>query len=428
VWNVKQKANLLRQKMKHSFSKLIQIIFAMKRLFVLFIIFPVSFCAQSDAANLQHLLENDSSSARLLLSYPDSIRNFVYTAAQYPQVVAKLGALQSSSSLAFQKLASKYSEERQKQLWDLSRYPELPSLIIANKGKRRKELLQVFSNYETHTKKAAVYFARHHSDDIEQMMNIQKNFNSGYREAVKNYPYSVKASFDQLLRYPELASVFSRDTTATRTLGSLYSQNPSLVKNVMDSASKQFAKEYSREFEDWKNGISSNPKVANDMKGLSRNYKKDSDYYEDDDVYATGAQEKVNPTAANYNSYNNYYVNPYPYWAGYPSWYYTPYWYPYPSWWLAGYYWYPNRSFYFYGMPAYHFGYWYYNHPNNYYYRYPHAGNYFYQHYQTYPRSNSGMNRAVQQWNGRRMGGGSFPAGGGRGGGGYGGGGGGRRR
>jgi hypothetical protein len=404
----------------------------MKRLFALFIILRVSFFAQSDAAKLQHLLQDDSSSARLLLSYPDSIRNFVYTAAQHPQALAKLEALQNSSSLAFQSLASKYSEERQKQLWDLARYPELPALIIANKGKRRKDLSQVFSRYEPHTKKAAVYFARHHTDDMEQMLSIQKNFNSGYHEVVKNYPYNVKASFDLLLHYPELASAVSRDTATSRSLGNLYSQNPTMVKHIMDSASAQFAKEYSKEFEDWKNGISSNPKVADDMKGLSKNYKKDSDYYEDDDVYATGAQEKVSPTAANYNSYNNYYVNPYPYWAGYPTWYFAPYWYPYPSWWSAGYYWYPNRSFYFYGMPNYNFGYWYYNHPRNYYYRYPHAGNYFYQHYQTYPRSNSGMNRAVQQWNGRRMGGGSFPAGGGgRGGGGYGGGmpgGGGRRR
>jgi hypothetical protein len=404
----------------------------MKHLFVLLILLPASFFAQSDAAKLQHLLQDDSSSARLLLNYPDSVRNVVLTAAQYPQAMAKLEALQNSSSVAFQNAASKYSQERQKQLWDISRFPELPSLIIANKGKRRGELSDIFSNYEPHTKKAAIYFARHNSDAIVQMLDIQKNFNSGYREITKNYPYNVKTSFDQLLRYPELASTFSRDTVTTKSLGNLYSQNPALVKHVMDSASQQFAKDYNREFSGWKNGISSNPKVAKDMKGLAREYKKDADYYEDDDVYANGAEEKVNPSTT---TYNNYYVNPYPYWAGYPSWYFTSYWYPYPWWWSAGYYWYPHRPFYFYGMPSYHFGYWYYNHPNNYYYRYPHAGNYFNQHYQSYPGSNSGINRASREWNGRRMGGGSFPGGGGRMGGGYngggrmgGGGGGGRRR
>jgi hypothetical protein len=394
----------------------------MKYLFVLFIImFRVSFFAQSDAARLQHLLQDDSSSARLLLNYPDSIRNTVLLAAEYPQAMTKLESIQSSSSVSFQNLMSGLSHERQKQLWDISRYPELPSLIIANSGKKRGELSKIFSNYESQTKKAAIYFARHNSGAVVQMQNIQKSFNSAYHEMIKNYPGNVKASFDLLLRYPELPSTFSRDTTTTRTLGNLYNQDPALVKHMMDSASQQFAKDYDKEFAAWKNGISSNPKVTGDMKKLSREYRRDADYYEDDDVYATGDEEKINSTST--ANYNNYYVNPYPYWAGYPSWYYTPYWYPYPWWWSSGFYWYPHRSFYVYGMPSYNFGYWYYNHPRNYYYRYPHAGNYFNQHYQNYPRSNSGMNRAVQEWNGRRTGGGSFPAGGGRiGGGGSGGG------
>jgi hypothetical protein len=387
----------------------------MKNIFFLsVIIFRISFFAQSNAAKIQNLLANDSSTVRLLLGYPDSVRNAALMVAERPLAMARLESLQRSSSVSFRNLISSHSRERQKQLWNISRFPELPMLIVESKGKRGSELSEIFSRYGTETKKAAMHFAKHDNEAIVQMMNIQKDFNSGYRELIKNYPGDVKASFDMLMRYPELASAFSRDSATTRALGNIYSQDPALVKHTMDSAAQQFAKEYNREFEAWKNGISSDPEVSKDMKNLSREYKNDSDA-EEDDVYA-GAGNRPSNYSLN--------LNPYPYWAGYPTWYVAPYWYPYPWWWSAGYYWYPRRPAYFYGMPAYHFGYWYYNHPRNYYSRYPHAGNYFYHHYQSYPHSGAGMNHAVRQYNGggNRMGGRGYQGGGGGnvGGGGYG--------
>jgi hypothetical protein len=404
----------------------------MKHLFFLTIVAIHTFTfAQSDAAKLQRLFHNDSSSAQLLLGYPDSIYTAVLTAAQYPEALARLHTVQNSTSLSFQNLMGKYGSERQKQLWNISRYAELPAMIIENKGKKRSELSRTFSKYDQKTKNAAIHFARKDNNAIVQMRDIQKQFNQQYHEVTKDYPPNVRSSFNLLLRYPELASVFSRDSATTKSLGELYRNNPALVKHVLDSSAKQMTKDYSKEFEDWRYGISTNPKVAKDMKNLSREYKKQEKNVEDDDVYANGSEETVTPEERNYYT-NSYYVNPYPYWAGYPSWYATPYWYPYPWWWSAGFSWYPQGSFYFYGLPTYNFGHWYYYHPRNYYARYPHAGNYFYQHYQQYPRSNSGINNAVRNWHGNRVGG-SFPGGrmggGGFSGGGMGGGGfGGRRR
>ncbi len=379
-----------------------------KMLFILALIASLNIHSQDDFSSLQRLIGNDSSSVRLLFSYPESIRTVIFNVATYPQGFTRLEEIQKGTTASFKKAVSKYNQNKQKQLWDVTRYPDLIPLLIRNKDKSESELAELMKNYPQKTRNAALYFVKHDYPILIEIENIRQDFETKYKVLVKDFPGNVQNSFDKLLYTPELISILSGDIRTTVALGDLYKQNPNLLKHIADSVNMQITKENKEEYEQWKSGISKDPNVQKDLKQISKEYTENGG--DQDDVYDQGNMNN------NGSGYNESQVDnaPYPYWAGYPYWYDTPYWYPYPWWYHTGFYWNPVGIA-FYGLPSYHFGWWYYSHPN-YYRRYPSATGYFNNHYQNYPRSVGGFTRSIRSWNGAEGHGGFGGHGGGFGG------------
>ena len=339
--------------------------------------------AQNDSQTLQNMLQNDSSSLRMIFSYPDSSRQKVFSACTHPQGFTRLSEIQKTSAAAFRKLASVYSEKRQKQLWEISRYPNLVALILTNKDKSKEELKIVLKAYPEDTQSASLYFAKHHETLLE-MEKIRLDFESRYIALVKEFPKEVQTSFATLLRDPELLSLLSEDMQTTVTIGDLFIRNPILLNRSADSVYSQTTKESGMEYADWKNGISKDTAMQKELKKVSKKYASEED--QTDDVYGTTSKRNVT-TVLNTPAY--------PYWAGYPHWYSYPYWRPYPWWYNAGFYLDAGGSIIFIGMPSYGFGWWYYNHPH-YYNRYHRTSYYFDHHYQGHPRSYGGFNNSIR--------------------------------
>lgn len=358
------------------------------KLFIISIVLFLSgnILAQSDAQAIHNMLLNDSSSLRLLFSYPDSSRQVIFSACTYPQGFTRLSEIQKTTAAAFQKLASGYSQKRQKQLWDISRYPGLAAILLANKDKQKDELQAVLKAYPDDAQDASLYFVKH-SEALSEMERIRLDFELRYSALVKDFPPDVREAFTALLHDPELFSLLSDDIHTTVAIGDLYERNAKLMNHTADSVYVQIAKESGLEYEDWKNGISKDTAIQKELKEVSKKYAAEED--QTDDVY--GSSQKRNVTVIlNTPSY--------PYWAGYPHWYHYPYWRPYPWWYNAGFYLDPAGSIIFIGMPSYRFGWWYYGHPN-YYNRYARTSHYFNHHYQVHPRSRGGFNRSVRDYN-----------------------------
>jgi hypothetical protein len=359
----------------------------MKKL-VLLLILPLfgKVFAQNDAAALQSLLVNDSSSLRILFSYPDSVRQDIFAAATYPQGFTRLSEISKASNASFQKLASGYNQKRQKQLWEISRYPKLPSLLIANKDKKKAQLDALLNTYPEETRKAADYFVKH-TETLAGMEKIRLDFEMQYNGLVSDFPPEIRKSFTALLADPELLSLMSEDLRTTVSLGDIYKRNPKLLYHMADSVYLQIAGERGEEYEDWKTGIRKDTAVQKELREVSKKYASEED--NTDDVYESATQKNVTFVLS---------TPPYPYWAGYPGWYAYPYWRPYPWWYNAGFYWDPYGSMIFLGLPSYQFGWWYYGHPH-YYNHYTRTSRYFDQHYQVHPRSQSGFNRGIRDYN-----------------------------
>lgn len=355
----------------------------MKNLFVflLAIVFSKVFSQNVTLAELNRLMVKDSSSIPLLFSYSDSVRDAILMVSTYPQGLVKLEEVQKKSSASFKSITSKYNRTKQKQLWEMIRYPELITLVIQNSDKSSDELKGLLKNYPDGIQKSTIEFAKKDHGIFVEMDNVRKAFELNYTEVVKDFPEDVKKSFNVLLHRPELIAVLSEDIKTTIALGDVYKSNPKLVKHVADSLNAVIAKQNSTEYEDWKRGISKDVQVQKELKDIANKYEQEEG--DVDDVYS---DKKYDITI--------YQIMPYPYWAGYPYWYKRPYWYPYPWWYHLGFYWYPDGTIIFGGMPTYYFGWWYYNNPR---YHYPKTSDYFHQHYQIHKRSTQGFNQSIRE-------------------------------
>lgn len=353
-----------------------------KALVILWLILSVNVYSQNESIKLQELISKDSTSIPFICSYPDSFRKAVLIASTYPQGLIRLEEIQKASSKSFQQAISGYNDDRQKQLWEIIRYPELPALLIANKDKSEKELKVLLKNYPEELTKCALHFTKKDLTILITIDNLNKQFETGFKETIKEFPADIQESYSLLVSRPELLSALTDDIKTTIILGDIYKNNPGLVKHVTDSINAEIVKENMKEYEAWKKRIESDPGVQKDLRKLAEKYQKEEDM--NDDVYAKN----------NYDV-NIYYIQPYPYWAGHPNWFITPYWYPYPWWYHSGYYYYPGRGIIIRSMPTYHFGWWYYGH-RNYPRKYPKADKYFQQHYYGHRNSNFDFNRSLR--------------------------------
>ena len=366
----------------------------MKQLFLFLSVVSFSYIngqnAQKDFGNL---VSKDSFVVTTLFSYPDSIYSAVLVASTYPQGFEKLSEIQKNSSSSFQKVISTFNRTRQKQLWEITRYPELIPILIQNKDKSKIELNALLINYPDKIKNSAIYFVRNNYSTLVEIDNVHKDFKSNYQLLQKDFPGEVKESYNKLIRNPELITLLSENIQTTTALGELYRKNSSMVKQQADSLNFEIVKEKGIEYENWKQGIQKNTVLQKELRQLGEKYENEDTY--DDDVYARSDDPReVNEV---------FDVSPYPYWAGYPHWYGANYWYPYPWWYQMGFYWPMHGPMQFYGLPTYHFGWWYYNQPQRYYRRYPNANNYFYRHNEGRRNYNSDCNRSTQEfYRGRR--------------------------
>ncbi len=369
-------------------------------LFSISLLISAGIYSQNDAASFDQLVTKESSVVSSLFSYPDSVYSSILMASVYPQGFVRLNEIQKTSSDSFKKIISTYSQGRQKQLWEITRYPQIISIIIENKDKQGAELDELLKKYPAAIKKSAINIAKSDYSTLLEIDKIHRDFETKYKEIINDYPNIVKSSYNLLIGHPEIVTMLSENNKTAVDIGELYKRNPKLIKQKADSLNFETAKEKGIEYEEWKRGIVKDTAVQRDLKEAAKDYSNEEKY--DDDIYAR-ANDKLPNDKPEENTKTINEVAPYPYWAGYPYWYGRNYWYPYPWWYQTGFYWPLYGPLRFYGLPSYNFGWWYYNHPHHYYDRHPNSTNYFRDHYQGRRNSNGGFNRSTREFNrGRR--------------------------
>ena len=113
--------------------------------------------AQDDSRSLlKEVIKKNQEAVDAIAMYPTETRKIIFEATEYPEIIAKLNAMQKNSQDAFEKLISSFSKDEQEKIWNLTRYDGLISDLAANHNKSENEINNILVNYPEEIHKTAL--------------------------------------------------------------------------------------------------------------------------------------------------------------------------------------------------------------------------------------------------------------------------------
>jgi len=340
-----------------------------------------------DRALLKQVVKENQEAVDAIAMYPRDTRKIIFEAAEYPEVIAKLNAMQKNSQAAFEKLISPFSKEEQENIWNLTRYDGLISDLATKPIKSDDEINKILVNYPEEIHKTATEEGKSNHDLLVQINKMNNSFDSTFEQLMTSYPPGVTDVFKQMINMPEVLTILFDHMQYTVVIGDYYKKNPERVLHKTDSLNLVLTQKNAQEADDWKQSLTDNPQAQEEYTQVAKEYAQDNGYQPED--YAA----PLTPDVTNYNSYS------YNWWYGYPSWYPYGYWNPYPYWYDWGFYYGPGGRIIFFGMPSSYFMDWYFYYPEHFR-KYPELSDHYYNYYHRHPESRNynSISHSVNDW------------------------------
>ena len=358
---------------------------------------PGTLAGQSDSTLLSNVTEEEQAAINALVLYPEATRRQILVASLHPEILIKLENMQATTQTAFTELLTALPQTTQEQLWDLTRYPGLIPRLVALPRTDRAGLQAVLAAYPEVIYTPATLAFDQHADVLAGIQDIEASAAAALEAILEPYPAPVRESIRALTELPEVLSLLTENLRLTILLGDQYRTQPEQVVRQLDSLNLVVARDNARELEDWKADLERDPEIAAELGYAAESYPENEAY---DDLYydpAYAEYEPVDETEAPVTEIHYYYHYPYPYWFGYPYWYSYPRWRPYPQWYEWGFVYRPARGLVVFRLPAYHFVYWYFDHPYHHVW-WPQLSATFVRHFQRHRNYNSGITTGVARW------------------------------
>lgn len=336
---------------------------------------------------LSQLQDGEKEAIEAIAWYPKKERSAILEASMYPAILVRMQNIRKHSEAAFQSLLSNLPEDEQKQIFDISRYPELISSICVN-GKKRSEsdMDELLKNYPEEIDETARHLNKKHFSLLQQVNTLYASSEKEFKDVLNTYPQETKDAYQELLKLPEVLTILTDYMSTTVLLGDIYKNYPEQLEEELDSLNTLVAEQKAKELSEWKESLENNPEAMAEYEEASKEFADDQGY--DPTVYNTTYTTDV---------YIYHVWRPYSYWFGPPWWYYYDYWYPYPWWYHCGYYYGPNNVIVLVGFPSPYFVHWHYYHHQHFYY-YPHFTNHMITYYYGHRESMNSVNTGTETW------------------------------
>ncbi len=351
--------------------------------------------AQTDAALLRDLAEENKKSVEALVLYPSETRLAILETTKYPEILIKMQDMRDKTSTAFRSLIEDFPRATQTVFYDLNRYPGLVESVVLQKNnpaatRKTLEVLPEGSRDE------AYGVVSRQMPTLLQINDLNQTTHRAFGRLTAGLASPAQRAFEQLLDLPEVIDLLNEDLRFTILVGETYRDNPGWVIHKTDSLNLTVARAHAEELENWKTTLENDPAAKTELQSAARDYAAENGYNDrpGDDLYAD---------ENNYNRDNDivvhHYYQPYSYWYGYPWWEPYPRWRPYPWWWDWGSYFPPHGVVIVY-LPSYHFTHWYFDHPRHHD-HYSHLSADFVNHYYGHRHSGTSISVGVHEWHER---------------------------
>ncbi len=359
------------------------------------------YAQESDLSALAELVKNNHEEVEALSLYPEDIRMAILETSLHPELLVKLGAIQTKTSQSFNAILENLPEDDQKKYWELIRYDNLIERIVEGGPKPRGEIENIARDYPEEIRETAVELGSSQYNTLVKINDINKNASEASLLLLANSTPEVQENVKLLLQFPEVLHILTSNLDLTILVGEAYKENPEMVIRKADSINLAASQRYAREINEWKEGLNDDPEALEEFEKVSNEFKNENGYEDNDPMYPNTAKPDKKEAQQelpqeNVRVYYNYYS--YPYWYGYPRWFPDTFWYHYPYWYHWGFYYGPHRGIFISGLPSYFFISWYFRYPYHYY-RYPYFTDYVIRYYKSGPGPRrSGLGTAVREW------------------------------
>lgn len=336
-----------------------------------------------------------------LVLYPKEIRELIFEASTHAEVIVKFGNVQSRTSKQFNDLITKYPDNVQKGVWEMTRYPNLIDRLVKNP----ENLEAILKQYPEKVRESSKSIVKDEYILLKEISKLDALSQSTFKRILEPLPESTQTVFNELLQYPEILDLLSQNVELTILGGDFYKKAPDLVRHHADSLNLVITRQQALELENWRNQLENDPQAAEELKRATIEFAGEYDYDEEsiaegkekeviDDLYYD--DEEYDYDDEDFHRIEHHYYH-YPYWFGYPHWYGYAHWRPYPFWYEWGFYWTPYGTIAVYHMPSPFFMHWYFYNPYHHY-RYVHLSNHFINHYYGHRASGSSIVGTVRSW------------------------------
>ncbi|MDP6978611.1 MAG: hypothetical protein QF570_08410 [Myxococcota bacterium] len=310
-----------------------------------------------DADALRDGLDGDESEALDTLVLADaSLRDAILDASLHPDVLSTVAGIQEESSAAFRRRLDAESRTTQKDVWELSRYPELVDEIVLGGRPTRGAIDEIVAPYPERIREIARGLALHHFAVVRDTAQIREVAERESRRALQRLPLTAQASFEALFERPDLLAAMVREPRVVERVASLAREDTWNARSVLDREHELRSAAREHEIEDWRETIENDPEAEVELRDSAERFAEEEGY--DDPGGTTTERVEV----------HHYYHHPYPWWFGPPHWRVGLHWYPHRTHW--GFHVTIGGAIIIHDVPSPTFSYWHYRRPHSHRHRY----------------------------------------------------------
>lgn len=338
--------------------------------------------AQQDTVLWQHLITTESTTLEAVALYPTGVRSAILKASLHPEVLARIDALQQSSSAQFRQLIGDLTQDEQSRVYNVARYPDLLQQWAASADKGAVALSQLLSQYPESVQADFRWLAIWHPDILPDIHQLFQASTQQTTVLLEGESAGTRQAFRQVLELPEVMTLLTSHLSATVLLGDIYRRDSVGTLARLDSLQQVLALRKTEELMRWQQELAADSAALAELETAAQLYAEEQHLTTDID------QEEATTQVDVYLLWR-----PYSYWFGWPYWYTYAYWYPYP-WYHWGYYYLPGGSTVFIGLPTYAFLYWCLYDFDHFYY-YPHLTHHFLYYTERHPEATNTVTSTI---------------------------------
>ena len=209
---------------------------------------------------LKQVAKENQEAVDAIAMYPRDTRKIIFEATEYPEIIAKLNAMQKNSQEAFENLISSFSKEEQEKIWNLTRYEGLISDIAANWNKSEIEINNILAGYPEEIHKTALEERNNH-ELLFQIDKMNKSYNSDFEILMSGYPPEAIDAFREMIKMPEVLDMLFDHMQYTVVVGDYYKKNPERILHKTDSLNLVLTQKNAQEADEWKQSMNNNPQA-----------------------------------------------------------------------------------------------------------------------------------------------------------------------